>query len=337
MSVSEAKEILPMLGSVSYYIDYNRADLDILVGKLQGPKKRIAEFEMGMARGESLGTRAFYDSMPHNDRYFLQVAECCLLGSVLCGDQELFDRILEDLRLYPERYTASRHAKLGAEIVRMWIFLMLKIPVQKVEWLENFDLKDIPVAWRHQAGYLCILAAKSRGELQAAYAAAMLLMRIKPASSTVAANDIPLKILCANICRDKGDIPGMAKWFREAAGSAVSNGFVLPFLCESTGPHSSLERLLAELSPAVLAKVRELTPQVFRNCIRFHNHLTGERIADNLSFREFFLSSSIRNGYSYKDISKRMEISPGRVNDLVVVVYEKLGIHRRGELAGKVW
>ena len=85
------------------------------------------------------------------------------------------------------------------------------------------------------------------------------------------------------------------------------------------------------------ATVRLLAPKFFANLIRFRNHFTGETVTTALTPREFYAALQLCDERSYRDIAEKLDISPGRVNNVVMDIYAKLHIHGKDQLRKFVW
>ena len=73
-------------------------------------------------------------------------------------------------------------------------------------------------------------------------------------------------------------------------------------------------------------------PKFFANLLRFYNHFTGEAVTTELNPREFYLAQQLVDGYSYKEIAAKLNMTSGQVNNVVAAIYRKLGIHGKAEL-----
>lgn len=200
------------------------------------------------------------------------------------------------------------------------------------------DLAAVPGEWRWQTAYLAVKCLHRRGERFAASVLADALLNLESEKAAkVSAADIYLKMAKAKISRDEGRMDDAERWCRAVVESAKSSGIVLPFLGVMLGPKSVLERTLSEEAPELLAKVKRLTNGYFRNLAKYHNRFTGESVTEILSPREFFLAQSLKSGLRYKEIAERMGVAPGRVHNMVGMLYETLGISRREEIGDLVW
>ena len=75
----------------------------------------------------------------------------------------------------------------------------------------------------------------------------------------------------------------------------------------------------------------------YRNLVVMHNHFTGNHRATNLTVREFFLARHLKMGKSYKALAQYLDVSPGRLHNIVIQLYGKLNVHSREELDPFVW
>ena len=326
---------LPLVGPIAYYLPIKdkRPSLDGLKGEL----RRIAEAELRIVRGEFAGMGRFYETVRKDGRNFLTAAGVALFGAVGADDSPLFDMVLKDIAAYPSRY-GTPEAKLAVEIVMVWVNSFLRAPVGCPDWLVHLDLAAIPGEWRRQVAYLAVQSLYRRHECVAAAVLADALLNFESDKAVgSSAAEIYLKMAKAKICRDEGRMHESERWCRAVVESARPLGIVLPFLGVMLGPKSVMERALSEGAPELLAKIRRLTGGYFRNLAKYHNRFTGDSVAEILSPREFFLAQSLKRGLRYKEIAERMGIAPGRVHNMVGMLYETLGIKGSEEIGDLVW
>ena len=329
------KKPLPLVGPITYYLPIRngRPCKDGLTGEL----RLIAEAEIRIVRGEFAGMDRFYEAIRRDGQNFLTAAVIAIFGAVGADDPLLFDTVLKDIAAYPSRY-GSPEAKLAVEIVMVWLRNFLHAPMECPEWLVNLDLASVPGEWRRQVAYLGVACLHRRGEYTAAAVLADALLNLeadKEVKSSAA--DMFLKMEKAKICRDEGRMAETARWCNAVVESAKPRGIVLPFLGVMLGPKSEMERALSIGAPELLAKVKKLTNAYFRNLVKYHNRYTGDLVSEGLSPREFFLAQSLKKGLRYKEIAEQMGISQGRVHNMVVEIYETLGIRRGEKIDKQVW
>ena len=329
------KKPLPLVGPITYYLPIRNGRPSI--AGLTGELRLIAEAELRVVRGEFEGMDRFYAAIRKDGRNFLTAAGVALFGAVGSNDPFLFDAVIKDIAAYPSRY-GTPEAKLAVEIVMVWLRLLLKAPMKCPSWLENLDLSYLPGEWRRQAAYLAVNCLNRRGEYKAAAVLADALLNLDSEKSVLSSTaDMYLKMAKAKICREEGRMDEAARWCRAVVESAKPLGIVLPFLGVVMGPKSAMERALASEAPELLAKVKKLTNDYFRNLVRFHNRFTGEKVCEDLTPREFYLAQCLKGGLRYKEVAARLGVSVANVHNLVVVVYEKLHVRSNRAIGGKVW
>ena len=326
---------LPLVGPITYYLPVKdgKPCFDGLTGEL----RLVAEAELRVVRGEFAGMDRFYAAISKDGRNFLAAAGVALFGAVGMGNVKLFDAVLADIAAYPGRY-GSPEAKLAVEIVTVWLRRFLRAPMRCPAWLVELDLSAIPGEWRRQVAYLAVGRLMQKKENKAAAVLADALLNLESAKVVEASSaDIWLKMAKATICRDEGRMEDAARWCRAVVASAKPLGIVLPFLDVMLGPKSVMGMALAEDAPELLEKIGRLANGYFRNLVKFHNHYTGESVTEALTPREFFLAQSLKQGFRYKEIAERLGVTQGRVHNLVVALYQNLGISSRDEIGSRVW
>ena len=56
-----------------------------------------------------------------------------------------------------------------------------------------------------------------------------------------------------------------------------------------------------------------------------------------LTPQEFYLAQQFRDGCSYEEIARKLNVSRSRVNRVVESIYAKLGVHGKSRLGDYVW
>lgn len=299
-------------------------------------QQQLASLEKRLLQGDFSGLAAFYATVSHDSPCFLLAARLVLLGTVGSGDTALFARVMEDVRTFPACCDVPL-AQLGAELTEIWIRQFLNVTEGYPAWLVDGSLSHIPPEWRFLAAFLTARGFVLRREYVKAYAAAQMLLYLVPEMSSSPAGSAYLKFMLATSMQKEGRIEACEPLFREAVREAAEHGFLLMFLGMPLGFKSPLYKALKEVSPGLLRQVRRLSADFFRNKVRLHNFLTGEKLADCLSPREFEVASSLRHGLRYKEIADQLCVESVSINSITKSIYAKLGIHGLSELADKVW
>lgn len=276
-------------------------------------------------------------------RYFFVALRLGIIAAIGLGDLGLFDSIRTQLVRYRASLAAGSKELYLVDISESWIRQWLWLPSGYPEWICRFDFADVPKEWHRPAAYIGVVQRMNAGMFESAYAAAALMMSgfvegEDVTSRYITEERVYLRMARAVACRETGRAEEMRKWLSDVIRELAPHGFILPFLLFMYGGHKSpVEQILAEVAPGEVARFKKVRSSYFINMIRTRNHMTGETITDELSFREFYLAMLLKRGFSYKDLASRFDLSIGRIKNIVLGLYEKLGIHARNELKDLVW
>ena len=322
---------LPLVGLGTCYCEFSKENPDAGVRQHRGGLRRLLAMELAMARCEFDRLKGYYETLDMTDPLYLAGVTTCVVGALGRGDLKLFDRILKDLRHYPE---VNRHpeARLGREITEAWIRQFLRVRRGHPEWMVRGDLTHIPEEWKRQGAYLCVKGMFARQEYGPAYAAASMLLNFDSRKDTLSAFPMYERIVCGLSCLELGRREEAFSWFRQTAEMCCPCGIILPFVLQVAWLGSVMEDVIRGVAPELVAKIRPIAPKFFANLLRFHNHFSGESRTTELTPREFYLEQQLVDGHSYKEIAAKLGVSSGRVNDLVRTVYKKLGVHGKADL-----
>ena len=323
---------LPLVGLGTCYYEFSKENPDAGVRLRRGGLRSLLETELAMARCEFDVLKGYYETLDQKDPLYLTGVTNCVVGALGRGDLRLFDRILKDLREYPERNN-DPHARLGREITEAWIRQFLRVKRGHPEWMVRGNLTQIPEEWKRQCAYLCVKGMFVRKEYDSAYAAASMLLNFDSRKDVLSAFPVYERLVCGLSCHELGHREEAFAWFRQTAELCCPRGIILPFVLLVAWLGPVMEDVIREIEPELAEKTRRIAPKFFANLIRFHNHFTGEMLTTDLSPREFYFAQQLVDGSSYKEIAAKLGVSSGRVNDLVRQIYGKLGVHGKDELA----
>lgn len=108
-------------------------------------------------------------------------------------------------------------------------------------------------------------------------------------------------------------------------------------LIEGTGEHHGLLQGLIETCmkkdyPEDYARIINITYKFSAGWRRIHNPDTNEDVADNLTTTEFTIAMLANRGWTNKEISEYLEITPRTVKQHLTCVFNKLNIENRKQL-----
>ena len=322
---------LPLVGLGTCYYEFSKENPDVGVRRRHGGLRRLLETELAMARCEFDKLKGYYETLDVRGPLYLAGVTNCVVGALGRGDLRLFDRIIRDLREYPER-SPHPHARLGREITEAWIRQFLRVKRGHPEWMVRGNLTQIPEEWKRQCAYLSVKGMFTRKAYDSAYAAASMLLNFDRRREVLSAFPVYERLVCGLACHELGHREEAFSWFRQTAEMCCPRGIVLPFVLLVAWLGPVMEDVIRKVAPELVETTRAIAPKFFANLLRFHNHFTGETLTTELSPREFYFAQQLVDGYSYKEIAAKLGVSSGRVNDLVRAIYGKLGIHGKAEL-----
>lgn len=342
---SEAAEFLsfPIVGPATAYFKLPVDDPERILKSIQGDDRLFVEAEIAIARCDFGRAKTLCDRLTGNKRYFFISVRIAIIAAIGLGDIALFDSIRAQIAAYRTSLAAGSVEHYLVDITEAWIRQWLWLPSGYPEWICRFDFADVPKEWHRPAAYIGVVQRMNAGMFESAYAAAALMMSGFVESEDVSARYFTaerayLRMARAIACRETGRAEEMRKWIGEVARELAPHGFIMPFLLFMHGDHKSpVEQILSEVAPGEVARFKKVKSAYFINLIHVRNHMTGETITDALTFREFYLAMLLKRGFAYKDLASRFDLSVGRIKNIVLGLYEKLGIHTRNELNSLVW
>lgn len=327
---------LPLLGLATCYYEFSKEDPDAGVRRHRGDLRRLLEMELKMSRCDFDALKGYYNELDMKGPLYLAGVTNCVVGALGRGDLRLFTRILRDLEHYPN-VNPHPQAKFGRDITLAWIRQFIKVGRGYPEWMERVDLTQIPEEWKRQCAFLGVRRMMLRKEYVAAYAAATMLLNFDSRKDLLSAVSVYERLACASACYELGRKEEAFDWFRQTVEMTCRHGIFLPYLLLVARFGPVMEAVIREVAPAAVDRIRRLAVKFFRNLVCFHNSFSGENAATDLTPQEFYLAQQLVDGCSYKEIAAKLDISSGRVNKVVSLIYSKLGVHSKSKLREFVW
>lgn len=299
-------------------------------------RQMVVDAEEWRLRGICAKMGAFYDSFPKDSPYFHLAARVAAMAAVNIGDVALFDRVRRDIRAF-HASGVDADLLMATELVELLIRVRLRLKDGYPKWLEQFDFAEVPLELHPFAFFLSACLAYVQGRLAEARTAAGMALAVNRCHDQIGYADMWLAMTQSAICRDQQLPEEERRWFKAAAAVACKRQFVVPFLEYSMWVDQSPAERLSMLGIRQFVDLDRQAEEYFQATVKMRNHLTGERITDKLTRRQFFIASYLKAGYSYKEIASLMGVSVGRVRNLVITIYSKLNIHSSDELQDLVW
>lgn len=316
-------------------------NLDGSLAESQGDGRLLAAAELALARCDFARAKSFCDQLMKSQDRLPCVVRIGCVAAIGLGNVRYFDALRNAVANFRDEHGNEPEARAVADLMEGWIRLSLwraDVP----EWICRFDVETLPVAWRRLAACLGVMARLHADQFESAYATASLLMNAGSKLTVKAEGqmmlDVDLKIAKAVACRETGREAEMRQLLEAVIGRWASHGIFMPYLLFMHGTRKSpVLEILADVAPCEVKRVKRMSRAYFANLIRMRNHAFGEKITGALSVREFYLTMLVKRGVSYKELSARFGVSLGRVKNIMLCIYQKLGICSRSELDELVW
>ena len=307
----------------------------------QGEGRLLAEAELALARCDFARAKACCDRVSKSSSQFPCVVRIGCTAAIGLGDVRYFDEIRNVVANFRNECGKEPGGLAIADVMEGWIRQSLwraDVP----EWICRFDMAALPSEWRRPAACLGVMACLHADQFELAYAAASLLMnagtKLSENAKGLMTIDVELMMAKAVACRETGCEAEMRQLLEAVIGRWASHGILMPYLLFMHGTRKSpVLDVLTDAAPREVIRFKRTRRAYFANLIRMRNHAFGEKITSALSVREFYLTMLVKRGVSHKELSARFGVSLGRVKNIMLYIYQKLGIHSRSELDGLVW
>lgn len=305
---------------------------DAAAGAYPAQLRPFVEADMAYRRGDSTLAIELWRSTPSDDSTKLTAATIATAAAISAADFDLYETI--------QRVVKARMAV--AEDNREKALLSLPLALAAVsmsavgmtpEWLKRGDFSLFPREQIPLLLYLHTLHLRNIGEQTAVRYTAKAAYELCAQTHTFTWLDVYYLTLCAQACYDLDDTAQAKAYLLSAMQLGLPAGFIAPFADYLGTLGGLVETCLDMHYPQYKAPVTALWSNSFKNWMTFHNRFTSENITTILTPQEYQLARQIARGMSYAEAARRMNLSVGRVKNILLDVYGKLCINKRSQLA----
>jgi DNA-binding CsgD family transcriptional regulator len=142
--------------------------------------------------------------------------------------------------------------------------------------------------------------------------------------------------VCAAACCALEREDEAKQYLLDSMKSDLPHGFITPFAESIYYLGGLLERLLEQEFPAFYGVVIEQWKCTFSNWLTFHNRFAKDNITLILTLREYQIAQLASQRVPRAKIAKQFNISAGRLNNIMEIIYGKLFISNRTELSNLI-
>lgn len=322
---------------LSYIITYAtlpmpKRDPDMILDTVNEDCLRLHyEAQLAYLRGNFEQVLRCYGQTEGNDALRLCISPLAIAAAISLGDYHAYTEMETYLKGCSEANTGSDIAAF-AELALATAAVSVYAPDMTPQWLKNGDFSALPTHLRPDAFYLRAKYFHSVSRLDAMLATAQTALVLCETADGITFPGIYLRLACAVACHALGDKDGARRFLLEEMQLALPHGFISPFAETIVAFGGLMEQCLKQEFPRACGAVIGQWQRSWKNWIAFHNQFTNDNITSMLTLRECHIAFLVAHKVPYAQIAEQQHISIGRLKNIMLGVYDKLGISGRGEL-----
>jgi len=287
------------------------------------------EAELAYLRGDFEQTMRCYQKTKADDAARLRACPIAIAAAITLSDYQVYQEI--------DAYLSAKTDKGGsvaafAELALATAAVSMLAPQMVPQWLKEGDFSDLQPQAIPNALYLRAKYFSSIGKFEAMLAVAQSALAISAPQQGITTTGIYLPLTCAIACHALEQEDEAKKWLLKTMGLALPHGFITPLAEAVTSFGGLMERCLEEKYPEHYDAVIRQWKRTWKNWITFHNRFTEDNITLILSLREYHIALLVARHVPYAQIAAHYCISVGRLKNIMLEIYGKLGISGRDEL-----
>ncbi len=145
--------------------------------------------------------------------------------------------------------------------------------------------------------------------------------------------EIYLRLLCAIVYKDLGDLPRAYEHVDKAVALALPDGLLGTLAEHRRQLGSVLDDRVGLADPDALKKLKQLHKQLSVSWAKLHNAVLARRVSTVLSTREQEVAKLVAFGLTNNEIAQRLCLSVASVKSIIAMVRNKTGIESRSEFS----
>jgi DNA-binding CsgD family transcriptional regulator len=329
---SLSSELAHIIEATSVPMPTHNPDAILKIVKDEKPRL-IYEGELAYLRGDFARAMRCYDKTEGDEAARLRASLVAVAATISLGDYPAYLKIEAYLKSFVGAGRGSDRCAI-AELALASVLVSVTAPNMVPKWLSEGDFSAFPP--QVKPSYMLYLRANyfmCIGKHEIALAVAQTALTLCAPKRGITLSEIYLRVVCALACHYLGREDEARRWLLEAMRIALPHGFITPFAELVSNFGGLVEQCLEEAFPECCDAVIGQWKHTVKNWITFHNHFTKENITLILSLREYHLAQLVARRVPYVKIAKQFNISVGRLKNIMLVIYEKLFISSRDELA----
>ena len=292
------------------------------------------ESTLAYLRGDFERVKQCFKKIGENDAAKLCASPTAIAAAICSGDYPFYQGV--------ETYLKNIiKADFGADVTAYAEhalaigYLGATAPDMVTEWIKKGEYANLHPMVRYEAAYQRVqyLQYMKKYESMLDVAQTALSLLPNPSGKGLTITEIMLRIRCAIACHHI-DREGEAQtWLLGAMYAALPHGFIISFADTIMLLGGLTERCLKQAYPKYYNVITELADRVIKNWISFHNRFVKDNVPLILTMQEGEIITIASRGVPYKEIAERYNITVGTLKNKMRIIFEKLCISKKSELA----
>lgn len=293
--------------------------------------RKLGEAYLAYLRCDFEPVKKFWRELPPGDETEPTAAVVAMTAAIGSGDYGLYDDVRQRMR--------KRAAETEDEAT-LFLYALpeavaaVSMDVQSMtpDWVKLGSFQFLPESLRDLATLLHLLHLRNHGEPYALLAAAQTAITFHSKKNSFSEMDVYFRLMAAVACNALRKRDEARRYIDEALELSVPYGMLLPLAEHTFFLGGLVEERLKELFPTTIKPLMGRAAQVSANWLQFHNIFTGQNITTILTAQEYHVARLLRRGATYEEAARQMNLSLGRVRNIVSDIYSKLHINSRSQL-----
>lgn len=318
---------------VNNMVDYRTTENKIeFAGRFSKTIIEQLDMEIKYLRGDFEHILDYAFGVDIYEETFLCAATIGMAAAISTGDYESYVRLETTVKEIQKKISDPQKIKMiqtSLTTVAVSMYVSSTVP----QWIKDCDFEGYPVEGRTWGIYLHAKYLQNLREYKKLFATANIALALSSIPGVIKSEDIYLRLMCASAAYSLNQLEKTDKLLLDTMKIALPYNLITPFAENLTAFGGRLEQLLQRHYPEYYKKIVEQWDRTFHHWIRFHNQFAKDNVTLILSRREYQLACFLVNGLSYTEAAERMNLSLGRVRNMISDIYGKLYINKRQELA----
>jgi len=283
-------------------------------------------------RGDFERVKQNFLMLKSDDAAKLRACSIVISAAVNTGDYQFFE--------YIEAYCKDIiAANMGADVTAVADHALASayvgafVPNMVVDWLKDGDFSALPTPLKPDALCSRVRYLHFLKKYESIIDIARTALTLEESDRCMSYMSIFLRILCAAAYCSLGRFYDAKTYLLDVMKDCLPHGFITILALHEPLFGGLLERLLKQNYPEYYDAVIGLSTSLIPNWLDFHNRSTKDNITTILTTQEYQVALLFSQGKSREEIAKLQLVSLSRVKAIIEVIYGKLFVSSKSELA----